>query len=72
MSKFAGMTKEACPAACNAEGCVITGKGFCAHPTKGGIPASFKNDPAIQEAFAAACKALGVPNVHLTPHRLTP
>jgi len=32
---LAGLTARMCPSACSAEGCVISGKAYCAHPTKG-------------------------------------
>lgn len=35
--EFAGITAEKCPAACNADRCVISGHGVCGHPHKGGL-----------------------------------
>jgi hypothetical protein len=35
--QFEGLTRTACAAACSADGCVISGKGYCAHPYKGGL-----------------------------------
>jgi hypothetical protein len=63
MSKLAGLTKVDCAAGCNEAGCVIAdGKPYCMHPCKGGVPQKFKDDPAIQQVYADACSALGVPN----------
>jgi hypothetical protein len=72
MTSFAGLTRESCPASCKAETCAISGKPWCSHPCKGGIPAALRNDPAVQKTFAEACKALAVPNPHTNPARLTP
>jgi hypothetical protein len=35
--KLDGMTETMCPSECNADGCVISGKAYCAHPRKGGL-----------------------------------
>ena len=72
MTDFAGLTKDACPAACTANGCILISAPWCGHPCKGGIPARFKDDPAIQKTFAEACELLAVPNPHTNPNRLTP
>jgi hypothetical protein len=42
--KFAGMTVKDCCHGCNADGCVISGKSYCAHPRKGGLHPSEQND----------------------------
>lgn len=34
---YDGMTVSECPKGCNADGCVISGKPYCAHPRKGGL-----------------------------------
>lgn len=34
---FAGLTVAACCKACDVDGCVISGKPYCAHPRKGGL-----------------------------------
>ena len=51
---FAGLTRTACASACNAKGCVISGRNYCAHPTKGGLQAVDQNNAAalrrLQEA----------------------
>jgi hypothetical protein len=64
MSKFAGLSRDNCAAACSVHGCVIGGISRCAHPTKGGLPLELLNDPAMQEEFDAACVAIGVRNVY--------
>jgi hypothetical protein len=35
--KLDGMTETMCPNECTADGCVISGKPYCAHPRKGGL-----------------------------------
>ncbi|UPJ69885.1 hypothetical protein [Bradyrhizobium sp. 187] len=35
--KLDGITDAMCPNECSAEGCVISGKPYCAHPRKGGL-----------------------------------
>ena len=35
--KLDGMTETMCPQECNADGCVISGNAYCAHPRKGGL-----------------------------------
>lgn len=37
MTNFGGMTVANCCDACNIDGCVISGKPYCAHPRKGGL-----------------------------------
>jgi hypothetical protein len=32
-----GLTDSNCCIGCNANGCVISGQGYCAHPRKGGL-----------------------------------
>jgi hypothetical protein len=34
---FEGLTDTMCAAACNVDGCVLSGKPYCAHPRKGGL-----------------------------------
>ncbi|MET4319305.1 hypothetical protein [Bradyrhizobium sp. RT5a] len=35
--KLDGITETMCPNECKADGCVISGKPYCAHPRKGGL-----------------------------------
>ena len=34
---LAGLTERNCAIGCNANGCVISGRSYCAHPRKGGL-----------------------------------
>ena len=61
MTKLDGMTAIACPTACNEERCIISGRGHCTHPCKGGIPEDIQT-PEILERFAEARKLLGLTN----------
>jgi hypothetical protein len=62
---LAGISKTACPTACNIERCVISaGRPLCFHPCGSGVPFNFKNDPEIQKIYADACKILDVRNKH--------
>jgi hypothetical protein len=36
-SELAGLTVTDCCKACSADGCVISGQTYCAHPRKGGL-----------------------------------
>jgi hypothetical protein len=44
MTSFAGLTAEDCPRACDEQGCVLSGKSYCAHPRKGGLQAGQQQD----------------------------
>lgn len=51
---FPGLTRTACADTCNAKGCAISGKPYCAHPTKGGLqPADMSNVEAKKRIMAA-------------------
>jgi hypothetical protein len=51
---FPGMTRTACATACNATACAISGKPYCAHPTKGGLQsADLGNATALKRQNAA-------------------
>ena len=58
MSDFVGLTATACADGCNAEGCVISGKPYCAHPRKGGLQRNelLDNSPAMKRVAAARRK----------------
>src|SRR5260221_692949 len=45
---YAGISPANCPTACNAERCVISGRGICAHPYKGGLQASLQTPEAVR------------------------
>jgi len=51
---YAGLTSNACAAACDAKGCAISLKPYCAHPTKGGLHPSQMSDPAALARADAA------------------
>jgi hypothetical protein len=55
---FDGITPADCPMACTAERCVISGRGICAHPHKGGLQANMQN-PDSMRRYNAAKRALG-------------
>ena len=57
---FPGLTRTACAAGCNEKGCAISGKVYCAHPTKGGLQAADQSDPAALKRLQAARTQLGV------------
>jgi hypothetical protein len=71
MTNFAGMTQKSCATTCNAERCVISEVGHCAHPMAGGLQLALKNESSLAR-YAEACAVLGVKNVHTIPERLTP
>jgi hypothetical protein len=51
---FEGMTATTCSSKCNADGCVISGRGYCAHPRKGGLQAVDLSSPdALRRAQQA-------------------
>lgn len=55
---IAGLTHTECPFDCNPEGCVISGKPFCSHPNKGGMPSVMQSDPEAIKRFNRARKIL--------------
>lgn len=57
---FPGLTKTGCADGCNAKGCVISGKPYCAHPTKGGLQTADMNNDAALKRLKAAREQLGV------------
>ncbi len=58
-SPFAGLTVSDCCMACNANGCVISGKSYCAHPRKGGLHAAEMHDDGAMRRRRAAERYLG-------------
>jgi hypothetical protein len=51
---FEGMTATTCSSKCNADGCVISGRNYCAHPRKGGLQAvDLSNNEALRRAQQA-------------------
>lgn len=65
-SEYAGITPAECPTACNVDGCVISGKPYCAHPFKNGLQGADRNDPDALARFEAAKKILGKKKLVLT------
>lgn len=55
---FVGITPSDCPDACSAERCVISGRGICSHPYKGGLQAMMQTPDAIRRLNAAK-RAIG-------------
>jgi hypothetical protein len=45
---YLGITPSDCPVACNADRCIISGRGICAHPYKGGLQAMMQTPEAIR------------------------
>ncbi len=58
-SPFAGLTVSDCCLACNVNGCVISGKSYCAHPRKGGLHAAEMHDDGAMRRRRAAERYLG-------------
>lgn len=56
--ELAGLTSTECPLECSPSGCVISGRGYCAHPRKGGLQGSDMRDPAALDRAHRAKSAL--------------
>ena len=63
---FPGLTRTQCATSCSATGCAISGKNYCAHPTKGGLQTGDMNDPAALKRLQAARDQI---DVRLDPDR---
>ena len=63
---FPGLTRTACANACNIKGCAISGKPYCAHPTKGGLHSVDMNNAAALRRLQNARDQL---NVRIDPDR---
>lgn len=63
---YPGLTRTLCAAACGEKGCVISQKPYCAHPCKGGLQASEKNDPAALRRMQMARDQI---DVRVDPNR---
>jgi hypothetical protein len=58
-----GISRHNCPTACRIDHCVLgAGRPHCCDPCGAGVPFSFKDDPAVQKIYSAACATLGVRN----------
>lgn len=55
---YAGLTTTECAKGCGPDGCVISGKSYCAHPRKGGLQGESLNDPEAVERLNKARKML--------------
>jgi len=66
VSQFSGLTKTACADGCNARGCVISGKPYCAHPTKGALQTGDMNNAAALKRLRDAREFL---NIKIDPNR---
>jgi len=56
---YTGLTVADCCDACNADGCVISGKPYCAHPRKGGLHSAQISDPAALKRLNHSKRILG-------------
>jgi hypothetical protein len=63
-AELSGISRENCSSFCNADRCVISNQGTCAHPCKNGLQRPGLQPPEILERYADACKILGVKNKH--------
>jgi hypothetical protein len=57
-TEFAGISTTDCCDACNKDGCVISGKNYCAHPMKGGLQSPQMQDNDALRRFNRAKGAL--------------
>lgn len=64
-SEMEGITVSDCPIACVATRCVISLRGICAHPGKGGLQAPLQT-PKTLRRFGEAKRALGQAKLDLT------
>lgn len=56
---LAGLTATDCASACTANGCVISGRPYCAHPHKGGLQGKDMHNPDAVRRLNAGRKILG-------------
>jgi hypothetical protein len=56
---YAGLTVTDCCDGCNVDGCVVSGKSYCAHPRKGGLHSSEIQDSAALKRMNHAKRILG-------------
>jgi hypothetical protein len=56
--EYPGLTETVCAAACNVNGCVISGNAMCAHPNKGGLRGPDMYDPEAVKRLQLAKKQL--------------
>lgn len=58
--RFPGLTRTACAETCSAAACAISGKPYCAHPTKGGLQAADAENRAAIVRLQEARDQIGV------------
>lgn len=63
---FPGLTRTQCATACNATRCAVSGRNYCAHPTKGGLQSADQNDSAALKRLQQARDQI---DVRLDPDR---
>ena len=56
---YAGITVSDCCEACNKDGCIISGRPYCAHPRKGGLHSSQMQDNPAMRRLNEAKRILG-------------
>ena len=57
-SDLSGISEGNCCNACNKDGCVISGKNYCAHPRKGGLHAPQMQDNEAMKRYRSAIAIL--------------
>lgn len=57
-SEFEGLTVTECCDDCSPQGCIISGKFYCAHPMKAGLQPREKNDHEALKRFKRSKAAL--------------
>lgn len=62
---YAGLTAAACASSCTAERCVITHRGVCGHPYKGGLQATAQS-PEASRRLNEAKRVIGQQKLDLT------
>lgn len=63
---FPGLTRTQCATACNAKGCAVSGRSYCAHPTKGGLQPDDMGDRAALKRLQDARDQI---DIRLDPDR---
>ncbi len=59
-AEFAGLTVTDCAKGCSPAGCVISGRGYCAHPRKGALQAIDMQNVEALARLNRARKQLGI------------
>jgi hypothetical protein len=61
-AELSGISMQNCSSFCNAEKCVISSRGVCAHPAKGGPQLADIDRPEVRTRYAEACQIIGMKN----------